>query len=121
MGDRDDLCPLRQAPQRLADGVRSLAADAGVDLVEDERLAATDRRDGERDPRELAAGSGLGHRHEGQSAVGADQERDLVRAGRARFGLPPLDPELAVAKADPAELLGDRGRERLRGALPSSG
>src|SRR4029079_16283562 len=57
--DRHDLGALGQAAQRLADRVRGLAADTGVDLVEDHRLAAADRCDREGDPRELAAGGRL--------------------------------------------------------------
>ncbi len=79
-----------RAPSRAsvsADGVRRLAADAGVDLVEDHRLAAADRGDRERDARELAARGGLGDRRERQARVRADQERDLVGAGRAGVAL----------------------------------
>ena len=54
--DRDHLRAPRQALQRLADRVRGLAADAGVDLVEDQRVAAGDRGDRQRNPRQLAAG-----------------------------------------------------------------
>src|SRR5947209_9361065 len=59
--DGDHLGPLGEAPQHAADRVRGLPADPGVDLVEHERLAARHGRDRERDARELAAGSGLGH------------------------------------------------------------
>src|SRR5580765_6859323 len=55
--DRDHLCPFREAPQRLADSVGRLAADARVDLVEDYRLAAADGRDRQSDPGQLAARS----------------------------------------------------------------
>src|SRR4051794_34475448 len=53
--DRDDLCALGEPLQRLPDRMRRAAADARVDLVEDEGLAAAYGRDGEGDPRELAA------------------------------------------------------------------
>ena len=80
--DRDDLRAAGEPAQRLADGVRGLAADAGVDLVEDHRLAAADGRDRERDPRQLAARGGLGDRPERQAGVRAHEERDLVGARR---------------------------------------
>jgi hypothetical protein len=53
--DREHLRPTGKARQRLAHRVRRLPADARVDLVEDERLAARDRGDRERQPRELSA------------------------------------------------------------------
>ena len=53
--DRDHLRLLRGARERTTDGVRGLAADARVELVEDERVAARDDRDRQRDPRQLAA------------------------------------------------------------------
>ena len=62
--DREHLRALGEALQRRRDGVRRDAADAGVDLVEDERLAARDGRERERDPRELAARCRLGDRAE---------------------------------------------------------
>ena len=48
--DRHDLRALGEPLQKLADGVRRFAADAGVDLVEDERVAAGDGGDREGDP-----------------------------------------------------------------------
>src|SRR5262249_36732541 len=53
--DRDHLRALRGTGERAADGVRGLAADPRVELVEHERVAAGDDGDRERDPRELAA------------------------------------------------------------------
>ncbi len=91
--------------------MRRLAADARVDLVEHHRLAAPDRGDRERDPRELAARRGLGDGAERQARVRADQEDGLVSAGLAWIALAQLDPELALAHADAAELLGHRFRE----------
>jgi hypothetical protein len=44
--------------------------------------------------------------------VRADQERDLVRSGRAGLTLSQLGSELALAQADPMELGLDRRRER---------
>ena len=101
-----------------ADGVRGLAADAGVDLVEDERLAAGDRRDRERDAGELAARRGLGDRAERQARVRADEEDRLVATGRAGLALAQLADELAVAHADVVQLGGDGVGERRRGGVP---
>ncbi len=116
--DRDHLRPFGEPLQRGRDRVRGLAADARVDLVEDERLAPADRSDRERDARELAAGRGLRHRAEGQAGVRADQEDGLVDAGRAGIALAQLHPELAVAHADATQLVGHRGGERLGRLLP---
>src|SRR5581483_3604893 len=54
--DRDHLSPLGEPLEHPPDRVRGLPADAGVDLVEHERLPAGDRRDCKRDARQLAAG-----------------------------------------------------------------
>src|SRR5437588_5018593 len=55
VGDRQYLGAGREALQRFSDRMRRLAADAGVYLVEDDRLAAGNRSDRERDARKLAA------------------------------------------------------------------
>jgi hypothetical protein len=116
-GTRGHLRPLREPLQELADGVRGLAADARIDLVEDHRLAAADCCDGERDARQLAAGRRLGDRRERKPRIRTDEEDDLVGARRARLARPQLDGELALAHADPPQVLGDGrgkgGRRRL--------
>ena len=83
--DRHHLCALGQPAERLGDPVRRLAADAGVDLVEDHRLAARDGGDRQCDARELPARRGLGDRRERQSRVRPDEERHPRRrpSGRA--------------------------------------
>src|SRR5207244_9637588 len=48
--DRHDLSVLGESPEQSANRVRGLAADAGVDLVEDERVPARDGGDRQRDP-----------------------------------------------------------------------
>src|SRR5581483_3643162 len=116
--DRDHLRAFGEALQHAADRVRGLPADPGVDLVEDERLAACNRGDRERDAAELAAGRGLGERAEREARVRADEEDRLVGAGRAEVALAQLAHELALAHADVAELGGDRVRERRRGGVP---
>ena len=82
--DRQHLRPLGEPLEDAGDAVRGDAADARVDLVEHDRLAAGDRRDRERDAGELAARGGLGDRRERQPGVRPHEERRLVRAGRAR-------------------------------------
>ncbi len=104
VGDRDHLGARGQAPERLAHGVRGLAADAGVDLVEHHRLAAADRGDRECDSRELPARGGLGHGPERKPGVRPHREGGLVRAGGAGSRVADVDPELALAETDAGEL-----------------
>src|SRR4051812_857640 len=108
MRDRDHLRALGEAAQGAADGVCRLAADARVDLVEDEGLSAGNRGDRERDARELAAGRRLGDRGERHPRVRADQERGLVPPRRTRVALAQLDTELPVAHADVVQLVRHR-------------
>jgi hypothetical protein len=51
--DREHLSALGEPLQRRGDGVRGHAADAGVDLVEDERLATSNSSERESDARAL--------------------------------------------------------------------
>src|SRR3954454_284365 len=102
--DGHDLSVLRESPEQRSDGMRRLAADPRVDLVEHERVAACDGRDGQRDPRELPAGGGLRDLDERQPRIRADEEDGLVASGRARLvPLPKLADELALSHADPAQ------------------
>ena len=55
VGDSEHLGTLAEALERVGDCVRCATPDTGVDLVEDERLAAGDRRQRERYTRELTA------------------------------------------------------------------
>ena len=112
--DRDHLRPPGEAAERLADRVCGLAADAGVDLVEDHRLAAADRGDRKGDARELAAGRRLGTGPNGRPPFGrTEKTASSAPAGpgrpRARRA------ELALAEPDAAELGRDRLREPRRG------
>ncbi len=118
MRDRDHLRPLRQPAQHAADGVRGLSADAGVDLVEDERLAARDRGDGERDARQLAAGGRLRDGRERHPRVGADEEDGVVGAGGAGVALAQLDEELPFTHADVVQLRRDRVGEGGSSGVP---
>ena len=99
--------PVGERAQLLADRARRLAADARVDLVEDQR-----RRTGlgrgahqrQHHPRELAAGGGLPQRARRHARVGRDQELDLVGARR---------PEAVVARRERCREL--RAVHRQRG------
>jgi len=91
------------------------AADARVDLVEDERLAAGDGCEGERDARELAARGRLRDWGKRQTGVRSDQEDGVVGAGRAGVARPDLDVELAVSEPEPAQLGGHGFGERSGG------
>src|SRR5581483_10774059 len=112
--DGDDLRALGQTPEHASDGIRRLPADAGVDLVEDECLAARDGGDRERDARELPTGRRLGDGGEREAGVGTDEEDGLVGAGGARVALPQLAHELALPHADVVQLGRDRIGERRR-------
>ena len=96
------------------DRMRGHSADARVDLVEDERLAARHRGERERDPRELAAGRRLGDRAERQARVRPDEEDGLVGAARAGVALAELDQKLALPHAEPLQLRRDRVGEGTR-------
>ena len=68
VGDAEDLAALAERPQPLADDARGVAADAGVDLVEDQRPAPRRPRPSplsasitrESSPPEAASRSGAG-------------------------------------------------------------
>jgi len=120
VSDRHHLSASRQPLQRLTDGVRRLAADPRVDLVEDDRLAAADRGDRQRDAGKLAARGRVGNGCERQACVRADLEGDRVRSGQPKAVrlLRQLDAKLALAHADSLELGRDGRRERLGSGLP---
>ena len=129
MGDRQHLAVLSELAHQPPDGVADRAADAGVDLVEDQRAcaqaacltaAAGGDGDGQRQPREFAAGGDLGQRPRRAAGVAGDQELDRLQAMRLRLGQRlQRDRE---ASAGHAELL-HRGGHRLgqagRGRLPA--
>ena len=82
---QSDLALGGQRAQLLADRARGLAADARVDLVEDERrprAVAGHAEQGEHHARQLAAGGGLAQRRGGHAGVRRDQELDRVGPGR---------------------------------------
>ena len=114
--------PAESAAQLLADGARGLPADAGVDLVEDERRAAALPRAGdahqrEHHARELAARGRLAQRAGRHAGVGRDQELDLVGAGRAgRLARRQADGEAGALHGELGEALAHGVREpRARG------
>src|SRR5437870_290070 len=83
--DRDHLRALAGAREGPADRVGRLAADAGVDLVEDEGHPARDDGDRERNPRELATRCRVGDWGHRQSGIGTDQELHLVGPGHSEL------------------------------------
>ena len=86
--DDDDLAAVGQPREPAPDLHRGLAADAGVDLVEDVRadglLGGGHDLDGEHHARQLAAGGRAGQRPGLGARVRGEQERHVVGAVRAR-------------------------------------
>src|SRR5207253_3449823 len=87
VGDADDLVPRRELLELPPDDLGDAAADAGVDLVEDERGRGAaaggleeGRGDGELDARELAARGNALHRLRLLAAVRGDEDLDAVDA-----------------------------------------
>ena len=123
VGDDEHLAALRERAQPPADLDRGPAADAGVDLVEDERArrrvapGAVGERDldGEHDAGELAAGRALAERAGGRAGVRDQQQLDAVGAVRAGL-VGGLDADRAArrrpSRARPARS-DDRGRQPL--------
>ena len=92
--------------------MRGDTADAGVDLVEHERLSSGDGRECERDPRELASRRRLGGRCEWKAGVRPHEEDGLVGTRCAGIAVAELDEKLAVAHPERLQLGGDRFGER---------
>ena len=115
--DREHLGALGEALQRRGDGVRGHAADARVDLVEDERLAPGDGSERERDARELSARCGLGDRRERQARRSAGSRNATSSAPVA-----PSSRSRSSTRNSPSPMPSDASssatasRERLRAA-----
>ena len=88
VGDAQDLVAAGERPQAPPDRVRAPAADARVDLVEDERRRLVglgqDLLDGQRDARQLAARGDPGQRPRRLARVRGEAVDDLVDARRRR-------------------------------------
>ena len=137
VGDGDDLAAGAELLHEAADGLGDGAADAGVDLVEDQRrrrcagalALGADDGDGEGDSRQLAARGDLGERPRRRAGVAGDQELDRFDAERLRrVGGDELDLEAAAGHAEllhrrvtAAANLGAAARRaaETRGASPS--
>ena len=117
--------PAASPAQALAHRPRRVAADPGVDLVEDQRalaLAAGEPAEREHDPRELAARGGVLERRGRHPRVGRDQQLDRLGAvGPEAVGMRlerdleprPLHRQLGELAGDPlAELAGGRAPRR---------
>src|SRR3954469_11447459 len=92
MGDAKDLALLAELAHRLANRFGDRAADADVDLVEDERAdrraAGGDELDCEADARELAARGDLGEGAQREARVRGDLELDFFASPRGGFRFP---------------------------------
>ncbi len=120
--DAEHLPARAQCLEEPSDRRGDRAADAGVDLVEDERrhfadLAGRDL-DGERDPRQLAAGGDPGQRTERLLGVARHAELDLLGsvARRRRHGLE-SDFEPPAGHREVLHCLGYPRLELVRGEL----
>src|SRR5439155_5298183 len=84
--DADELALGSQLAKLLPHRPGGVAADAGVDLVEDHRASAApgpEAGEREHDPRELAARCGIAERRRGNPRVGRHQELDRLRSAGA--------------------------------------
>src|SRR2546428_143285 len=121
MGDAEYLARAAELRELAADGLRDGAADAGIDLVEDEGgavlLGGREGLQGEHDPRELAARGDPGERPRLLAGVGREEELDLVPAlGPERSPLAEADREAGVLKGERRELAGEIALELARHA-----
>ena len=118
--DAQRLAGVAQPAQLAADDFGHAAADAGIDLVEDQRghtgTAGRDHLDGQADARQLTARGHPIERACTLAGVGGDQELDVIGAGLADAiaGLGAYThAELALGHAQRLNDVGDRGAECL--------
>ena len=119
---------LRQVLQPRADDVRHCAADAGVDLVEDERLPRRVGRaqglERQHDARQLAARRDPGQRLEVLAGVGRDVELRLLDAplGPAAYRTPAsvnrTSQRVRAIASSPSDRSSARAERRRRGPPP---
>ena len=118
VGDADDLPGVAQPAQPLADRAGGGAADAGVDLVEDDRALRLARQagKGEHDPRDLAARRRLAERRERHSRIRRHEQLDRLGPGRPEAVRMRLERHLEprAVHRQLGELGGDLGREPFR-------
>jgi hypothetical protein len=130
--DRQHLAVAAELLHQAADGLGDGAADAGIDLVEDQRRRRGRRRswlgavdgDGQRDARQLAARSHLAERPRRAAGVAGDQELDRSPAERLRrvggdsatSKRPPAMPSCCIACVTAAASCGAAFAPRLRDA-----
>ena len=120
VGHHEDLDVPGQHRQPAADLDGGAAADAGVDLVEDEGRDGVDggqhHLDGEHDAGEFTAGGALAQRPGRGAGVRLEQEGDLVRAERSQLarGLH-VDDQGGVGHGQGRQLRADPGGEVLGG------
>ena len=115
--DAEHLRGRGELAQLVGQHARGAAADARVDLVEDEHLggAAVARREahGERDARELAARGDAAERAGGQARVGGQAHLDGVAPARAERRVGDRDLEARAVHAHVGEVALDALGERL--------
>ena len=119
VGDAQDLVAPGQRPQAAPDRVRAPAADARVDLVEDEGRRVVglgqDALDGQRDARQLAARRDPGQRPGRLARVRREAVDDLVDAARIERDGVAVELDRGLVRGRPARRperdLEDAGRE----------
>src|SRR6266566_329748 len=125
VGDAEDLAAPAEPAELAADDLGHGAADAGIDLVEDERgaplLGGGEGLEGEHDARQLAARGHAGERARLLARVRREEELDLVPAlgaERAPLGLGETRLEARAGERERLELRGQRAGQVPRHPPP---
>ena len=129
VGDAEHLAAGREGVQPGADDVRHRPADAGVDLVEDQRLARDvgrgQRLHRQHHPRQLAARGDAAERPEVLADVRREEQLEAIGAGRSPLALRLDGVQRERAAGAGHGELGERLLERLgearRGRPPGGG
>src|SRR3989454_1569150 len=125
VGDAEDLAAPAEPAELAADDLGHGAADAGIDLVEDERgaplLGGGEGLEGEHDARQLAARGHAGERARLLARVRREEELDVVPAlgaERAPLGLGEAGLEARAGERQRLELRDQRARQIARHSPP---
>src|SRR5438034_7052412 len=121
VGDTEDLAAAAELAELAADDFGDRAADAGIDLVEDERgaplVGGGEGLEREHDARQLAARGHAGERARLLARVGREEELDLVPAlgaERAPLGLGETRLEARAGERQRLELRDESARQIAR-------